>query len=72
MKPIDENLKNGIFCSDENAEFVNNIKEADIAVLQQGWTVSKVAVSEYKIAKENGIPCNEGYLYTDKYEVHTN
>ena len=52
---IDDDLIKGLKSIDTAAVFVDNIKEADKCVLQKGWTKSKLAVSEYHMAKENHI-----------------
>ena len=68
----DKNLIAGIKHLDKHAEFTDKLENCDIAVMQHGWTKSKVATHEWNRAvSERHKPCKEGYLYTDKYAVHT-
>lgn len=69
---IDERIVVGMLNLDPYPVAVNKLEDADIAVLQEGWTMSKCAVEEYDKAHELHIPCREGYLYTDKYKIHLN
>lgn len=69
---IDERIIAGMLNIDPYPAAVNKLEDADIAVLQEGWTRSKCAVQEYHKAQELHIPCREGYVYTDKYKVHLN
>ena len=70
---VNQNIIDGIRIMDNNAEFVKNLEDCNIAILQQGWTHSRTAVAEKNRASfELRIPCREGYVYTDKYNVHLN
>lgn len=69
---INETMLEGIKRMDSDATFVKNLCQADICVMQQGWTKSKICIKEHHLARELKIARREGYLYTDKYKVHTN
>ena len=69
---VNTNIQSGIAQIDREAQFVKDIRIADICIMQKGWTKSRSAVSEYNYAQSLGIQCKEGYLYTDKYSVHLN
>ena len=70
---IREDILDGIFHIDKEANIVDSIEKADVAVLQQGWTRSRIAVAEQiRASQKLHIKCQEGYLYTDKYSVHLN
>ena len=66
---VNEKIIAGIKESDESAVIVNSLYDCDIAVLQKGFTRSKVAVAEMKRLRESGKPCVEGNLYLDRYRV---
>lgn len=69
----DETIIKGILTADKSAKIVNTLDECDIAILQKGWTRSKIAVTEWKRQQfERRKPCHEGYLYRDKYKIHIN
>ena len=68
----DKELIAGIKRIDKQAKFTDKLEDCDIAVMQRGWTKSKVATHEWNRAvSELHKPCREGYLYTDKYQAHT-
>ena len=70
---IRQDILDGIRRTDNNAKVVDELENCDIAVLQQGWTMSRTAVAERNRAlSELHKPCREGYLYTDKYKAHVN
>ena len=46
-RKINRNIIRGIFEMDENAVIVEDMSEADICVLQDGWTRSRTCVEEY-------------------------
>ena len=70
---IREDILDGIFHIDKDAKIVDSLEKADIAVLQQGWTRSRIAVAEQiRASQKLHIKCQEGYLYTDNYSVHLN
>ncbi len=66
---VNEKIVDGIKESDKGAVIVNAPDDCDIAVLQKGFTRSKVAVAEMKRLRESGKPCVEGNLYLDRYRV---
>ena len=45
-RKINRNIIRGIFEMDENAVIVEDMSEADICVLQDGWTRSRTCVEE--------------------------
>lgn len=55
---------------DENAVIVEDMSDADICVLQDGWTRSKTCVEEYRQAEKVHICVQESYLYTDRLVAH--
>lgn len=57
---------------DSKAEFVEYLCECDIAVLQKGWSNSKISVEEMKLATVMCKEVRESYLYTERYKVHLN
>jgi len=70
---VSTELMDGIKSIDTSATFVKTIEECNIAVLQKGWTNSKIAVAEMQRAiKELKLPCREGYFYTDRVKAHLN
>lgn len=69
---LNETMITGIKHMDSDAVFVNKLCEADICVMQHGWTKSKLCVKEYHLARELKITRREGYLYTDKYKAKIN
>ena len=69
---VSDELITGIKHLDKHATFTDKLEDCDIAVMQRGWTKSKIATHEWNRAvSELHKPCKEGYLYTDKYAVHT-
>ena len=66
---IDENIINGIKESDSKAVIVSSSDDCDIAVLQKGFTRSKVAVAEFKRLRESGKPYREGNLYLERWNA---
>ena len=48
---LDERITKGIKRMDSKAVFVGNLYEADICVMQKGWTKSKVCVADYHLAR---------------------
>ena len=66
---LDGALIEGIQRMDPDAEFVNNLYHADICVFQKGWTKSRVCVTDYHLARNKKIKREEGYLYTDKWNI---
>lgn len=66
-RKINRNIIRGIFEMDENAVIVEDMSEADICVLQDGWTRSKTCVEEYRQAEKVHICVQESYLYTDRW-----
>ena len=69
-RKINRNIIRGIFEMDENAVIVEDMSEADICVLQDGWTRSKTCVEEYRQAEKVHICVLESYLYTDRWNVY--
>lgn len=70
--PVDPNLTAGIREIDPDAEIVHSLGECDIAVLQRGWTRSRVAVTEKN--RQTFVrhkPCREGYVYTERFLART-
>lgn len=55
---------------DENAVIVEDMSDADICVLQDGWTRSKTCIEEYRQAEKVHICVQESYLYTDRLVAH--
>ena len=71
--PVRKVIIDGLHAMDRDAEIVDTLEECDVAILQQGWARSKVAVAEkLRASDELKKPCKEGYLYTDKYAVQAN
>lgn len=66
-RKISKNIIRGIFEMDENAVIVEDMSEADICVLQDGWTRSRTCVEEYRQAEKVHICVQESYLYTDRW-----
>ena len=75
-KPVSHKLDNaiieGIKKTDPDAIFVEKLCEADVCVLQKGWTRSRICVADYHLAREMRIERREAYIYTDKYTVKLN
>lgn len=73
-KDIDVNIINGIMQTYKGNDFsfVDSVDDADLLVMHHGWTRSKECILDQAKALKKGIRCAEGYLYTDKYEVHLN
>lgn len=69
---LDDNIVVGIKEMDAEANFVTNLDEADICVMQKGWTKSKICVVDYHFAREKNITIRESYLYTDRFNAKTN
>lgn len=69
---IDQLLIEGIKRMDKEADIVKTLDEADICVLQKGWTKSKICIAEEHSAREKGKKIREGYIYIDKYKVKLN
>lgn len=69
---LDEDILNGIRRTDGEAIIVDSLEKADICVLQNGWTKSRICVSEYHMARDKKIKRVEGYLYKDKYYAKLN
>lgn len=69
---LNETMTNGIRHVDKDAVFVNKLCDADICVMQRGWTKSKTCIAEYHLARELRIKRREGYIYTDKYVAKLN
>lgn len=69
-RKINRNIIRGIFEMDENAVIVEDMNEADICVLQDGWTRSRTCVEEYRQAEKVHICVQESYLYTDRWNVY--
>ena len=69
---VNEDMIKGIKHTDNKASFVSDLNNADICVLQKGWTRSKLSVEEYKQAVSNYKRCCEGYIYTDWIKVELN
>lgn len=67
---INRNIIRGIFEMDENAVIVEDMSDADICVLQDGWTRSRACVKEYRQAEKVHICVQESYLYTDRWVAH--
>ena len=68
----DQNLMDGIKEVHKDAEFTENLEEANRCVLQRGWCNSRSCARELQQAKDLRIRCEEGYLYTDRYSASTN
>lgn len=73
-KDFDINIINGIISTlkGNDFSFVDNVNDADLVVMQHGWTRSNDCINDQAIALKKGIRCKEGYLYTDKYVAHLN
>lgn len=69
---VDEKIAEGIRKTDKDAAFVELLDNADVCVMQKGWTKSKVCVKEYHKAREKGILRKEAYIYTDSYYAKVN
>ena len=67
-----EEMIEGIRSVDQEAEFVDEFVECDMAILQPGWTRSNAAVEVYKSAKNKHVKCIEGYNYIHKFSAHIN
>ena len=67
----DNDLLSRIAEIDTSVTLVEDINDADICVLQKGFSKSKIAVNEYLYAIEHGIKCVEQYMY-DKVSVKLN
>ena len=66
---IHEDLKDGIKSRDAEAQFVKKLELCDIAVLQKGWTRSKLAIIECDKAIALGKQPKEEYLYTYRFSA---
>lgn len=69
---LNKDILSGIKHTDSDAIFVSKLCDADICVMQKGWTKSKTCIAEYHLARELNIERREGYLYTDKFTVKLN
>lgn len=69
---LNENIVKGIVEIDADAVFVGNLYEADVCVMQSGWTKSKICVADYHLARDRHIKREESYIYTDRYTATTN
>lgn len=69
---LDEDILNGIKRTDGEVIIVDSLEKADVCVFQNGWTKSRICVSEYHMARDRKIKRVEGYLYKDKYNVKLN
>ena len=68
--PVDDRIIEGVQKMDKESQIVNALDECDIAILQKGWTRSKVCLSEQeRQVKERQKPCKEAYLYADACKV---
>ena len=68
----DQLLIEGIKSMDNKADIVITLDEADICILQKGWTKSRICIAEEHSARAKGKKIREGYIYTDKYKVKLN
>jgi len=69
-RPIDSKIIEGLKKVDREYNIVDSLDSCDIAVLQRGWTRSKVCVADWKKqVNERHKPCKEGYLFTNKFKV---
>ena len=64
-----DDLIDGIKSIDAEARFVKKLELCDIAVLQKGWTRSKLAMIERDKAIVLGKQPKEEYLYTYRFSA---
>lgn len=69
---LDKKLVEGIQRTDNDAEFVANIDEADVCVFQSGWTTSRTCIKERNYTRDKHIKRAEGYVYTEEFKVKLN
>ena len=70
-KVVNSDLLDEILKTDKDAVLVSNLRDCNIAVLQDNWCRSKHAIAEWHKAESLGIKCIEEYAY-NIFNVHLN
>lgn len=60
---LDEKLIEALKKSDKNAEFVEEIKDADRCILQDGWTHSRAAMRDFYKTQNLKVKCEASKAY---------